>query len=262
MDRLRRIPSSKFPYFTILLMYFLTCNGEQLSSSSQSIAVNESDFTTTSYTDLVTSKLIQNNDLTNTSTVIANIKVNEYSTEATHNQNAKDNFKNESSLPVISPTNSETCIGYRKLSVQPIYSKYAQVTKCTATESKVDVAFAWAVFYENCIEDLENATELPDEIFNPCSSATHSTFVYGDLDDERLFVLQNGSLFHSNSNFTEYDVFETYCLYADEESGKTLALVCYDRLVTVSKAQGYLYAICKSVFKNRDCFNYYIYIFW
>lgn len=138
----------------------------------------------------------------------------------------------------------ETCLGEKLLPAQPIYSDYAQVTKCSANES-LAVEFVWAIFYANCIEDVGNATVLKEEIFNPCNSGTHINFVYGDLDDDSLFVLQNGSLFRSNKNQSEYDIFETYCLMADQETGKTVALVCYDGLVSVSKAQAYLYAICK-----------------
>lgn len=141
------------------------------------------------------------------------------------------------------PSIQDSCVGYQQLSVQPIYSDYAQVTKCTENDSLV-ISFAWAVFYENCVDDLGNATSLPNEIFNPCASATHNSFVYGD-DEDRLFVLQNGSLFRTNFNYTEYDVFETYCFFADKVTGQTMALVCYDGLVTVSRAQAYLYAICK-----------------
>lgn len=150
-------------------------------------------------------------------------------------------------INVSSPiAQSETCTGYNLLPVQPIYSEHARVTKCN--EKNITISFAWAIFYDNCIEDLENLTSLQNEIFNPCASGTHKSLIYGDIPDDRLVILQNGSLFRSNSTYTEYDVFDTYCLFADEETGQTLAMVCYDELVSVSRAQAYLYAICKCEF--------------
>lgn len=149
------------------------------------------------------------------------------------------------STTVIPNPIQETCDGFNRLDAQPIHSEYAQVTKCNANDSIV-ISFAWAVFYENCIEDLDNATALPEEIYNPCSSGTHKNFIYGeDPELDLLIILQNGSLFRSNPNYTEYDIFDTYCLFTNEYTGQTMAHVCYDGLVSVSKAQAYLYAICK-----------------
>lgn len=103
-----------------------------------------------------------------------------------------------------------------------------------------------AIFYADCIEDTENATTLRPLWASPCDDGVHERFVYGDLADEQLYLLQNGSLLRTSANHTEYDVFDTYCLFetSDGVGRRWLAQVCYDQMVSVSRAQAYLYAIC------------------
>lgn len=235
----------------LLLIGSLTCNGEENTTHLQLNASNlikttlSNEFTTGNHVELVTEPVFVLNMDRNSSTPKSVVNAID-----DHHQN----IANISTIQTSSSTNvspsihkQETCDGLNLLPGQPIHSEYAQVLKCTVNDS-IDVSFVWAVFYENCIEDLDNATALQHEIFNPCSSGTQTNFVYGDSSEDRLFVLQNGSLFRSNLNYTEYDVFEAYCLFTDE-NGQTMALVCQDGLVSVSKAQAYLYAICKLLFK-------------
>lgn len=89
---------------------------------------------------------------------------------------------------------------------------------------------------------------VPMEIGNPCANNESMLYNadYGDL----LYVLQNGSLLRVEANFDSYDVFTSYCLDMDRDSKLLMALVCNQTLghiFHVSKAQSYLYAICKYI---------------
>lgn len=175
--------------------------------------------------------------------------------------------------------NTDTCVGLAPLADQPVHSAFARITFCTlptaaaATAANVtdestaaaptfattptldNIPLVNAIFYADCIEDTENATALAPLWASPCDDGVHARFVYGDMADEQLYVLQNGSLLRTSGNHTEYDVFDTYCLFEVKAveggnggtRGQWLAQVCYDHVVSVSRAEAYLYAICMLV---------------
>lgn len=115
--------------------------------------------------------------------------------------------------------------------------------------------YVQATFYDGCIEATDhdgngsslNASAsalLPLLWDTPCDDGIHVSYIYEAAgNDEQLYVLQNGSLLRIGNEGTEYDVFEMYCLF-EAEPQQWVASVCYDRVVSVTRAEVYLYAIC------------------
>lgn len=159
------------------------------------------------------------------------------------------------------------CSEFKKLSneFQPKHTDFAKLKKCCPTgeiylpsgggRDKCDIAnvqFAAivieAAFFEHCIEDTEKVISLDYEIGNPCGE--HEALIYSKEYGDNLYVLQNGSLLRVDDDFTGFDIFDEYCLDMDRDTNYLTAIVCNQsnpsqHLVHVSKAQSYLYAICK-----------------
>lgn len=75
--------------------------------------------------------------------------------------------------------------------------------------------------------------------------ATHVGLEYSILDGDLLYVLQNGSLLRVNENFTEYDVFDDYCLDMDSDEGMLTAVVCFEKIDTVIfRGEAFIYSTC------------------
>lgn len=164
-------------------------------------------------------------------------------------------------------SDSGSCSEFKKLAdeFQPKYSPYAKLKKCCPNgeiylpngsgQDKCDIAnvdFApvviEAIFFDHCIEDTERNISLKYEIGNPCGE--HEALIYSIEYGDNLYVLQNGSLLRVDDDFSGFDVFDDYCLDMDRDTTFLTAVVCNQtnpsqHLVHVSKAQSYLYAICK-----------------
>lgn len=112
--------------------------------------------------------------------------------------------------------------------------------------------FVEAVFFDSCIEDNEDVIIKLEAVYgNPCIGL--EAFMYNIDEGDLLYVLQNGSLLRVDVDFEAYDVFDAYCLDMDRETKLLNAVVCnqtMSNLSHVSKAQSYLYAICKFVFRS------------
>lgn len=107
-----------------------------------------------------------------------------------------------------------------------------------------------AEFFDRCIEDMEEYLELDYAYGYPCAAGSQA-FVYSMEYGDSLYVIQNGSLLRIDENFESFDVFDDYCLDMDRESKMITAYVCnqtFGSMVHVSKAQSYVYAICRSSF--------------
>lgn len=115
---------------------------------------------------------------------------------------------------------------------------------CTKENYKFNVSVIQATFYEDCIEDSEQFVKLDYQIGNPCTRA----YEYSPLTGDILYILQNGSLLRVEENFDAYDIFDEYCLDMHDEN-TVIAIVCLPnsngKMIHVSKAQSYIYAICK-----------------
>lgn len=169
-----------------------------------------------------------------------------------------------------SSVSSGSCTDSKRLSYeyQPKYSDQAKLKKCCPRDEiylpsgggrdKCDIAnvnflpvVIEAVFYEHCIEDTEKNVTLPYEIGNPCGD--YEALIYSSDYGDNLYVLQNGSLLRVDDDFSGFDIFDEYCLDMDRDTAVLTAIVCNQtnpsqHLVHVSKAQSYLYAICKCKF--------------
>lgn len=165
---------------------------------------------------------------------------------------------------------AESCADFAApLTLQPNHTDESHLTLCGSpltvnrTNLPTNFPYVHATFYDGCIEgtlDIYNASNnaaalLPLLSDNPCDDGIHVSYVYGDSgEDEQLFVLQNGSLLRIGNAGTEYDVFDTYCLFElpaeslqlqqQQQPPLWVASVCYDRVVSVTRAEVYLYAIC------------------
>lgn len=148
---------------------------------------------------------------------------------------------------------------------QPVYSDFAKVKKCCpdgenyqqnktgnyCAKSNVtfDVKQVNAVFYELCVEDTDDPINLEIEYGNPCPNVV--SYVYSENEGDILYVIQNGSLLEIDSD--TMNVLSVYCLDM-QDSGYLQAIVCDNQthraLFHVSKAQSYLYAICKLIELN------------
>lgn len=156
------------------------------------------------------------------------------------------------------------CVNHSLLNDQPITSHGAKIKKCcpkghnlqTINDTKLEcrpstiyfnVEIIVATFYDSCIEDTEEYLELNYEYGYPCVAGTQA-FIYNQDYGDALYVIQNGSLLRIDENFDSYDVFNDYCLDMDNDSQIVTAYVCnqtFGDMVHVSKAQSYVYAICK-----------------
>lgn len=162
---------------------------------------------------------------------------------------------------------NDSCSEFKKLSneFQPKHTDFAKLKKCCPLDEmyvpsgggrdKCDIANVQfspvvieAVFFEHCIEDTEKLISLDYQFGNPCGD--HEALVYSKEYGDNLYVLQNGSLLRVDDDFTGFDIFDDYCLDMDRDNNMLTAIVCNQsnpsqHLVHVSKAQSYLYAICK-----------------
>lgn len=183
-------------------------------------------------------------------------------------------FVNNISLPTVPvqvrtelPINLyDTCgTGILPDHLQPVYSRYARIKKCCKLgenfEDKNDTHICSpenvkfepvtinAVFYDNCIEE-DGTVELDIEPGNICDGLDSMVYDLGQGD--LLYVLQNGSLLHIDSNRNEfYDVFEVYCLDMNRYTNSLQAIVCNQTIgsmIHVSKAESLIYAICMYYF--------------
>lgn len=174
------------------------------------------------------------------------------------------------SLVVTTISSKDSCSGYNKLEdeLQPKYSDFAKIKKCCplgqnyhqsggdrdkcdTTNVQFEAFVIEAVFYEHCIEDTEKPIKLDFKFGNPCGE--HEALTYSKAYNDKLYVLQNGSLLRIGDDDEPFDIFEEYCLDMDRDYGYLTAIVCNQSLSTqhlvhVSKAQSYLYAICKYLF--------------
>lgn len=187
-----------------------------------------------------------------------------------NNQNLTNNVSQSVSvasaaLPAQLP---DTCAGHNRLheSLQPKRTPYAKLRKCCEPgqsyqnndgtnycypeTTPFNATIIEAIFYENCIEDVETNIELRMEYGNPCDQ--QEAFLYNINYGDLLYVLQNGSLLRVDDTFDSYDVFDSYCLDMDRDTDKITAIVCNQTMMSgnVSKAQSYLYAICKCALCN------------
>lgn len=105
-----------------------------------------------------------------------------------------------------------------------------------------------ASFYENCIVDKETSIHLNYSIGYDCDPNSNEknqwTLLYGSLYGDILYVLQNGSLLRVDEGYSDYDVFNNYCLDMDRESGELVAKVCISGPKEVFRAEAYLYSTC------------------
>lgn len=140
----------------------------------------------------------------------------------------------------------------------PMGQSYEQTDngkKCTPDNSTVfSISAINATFYENCIEDNEFPANLEYRITNACNSDETDTdsmnlmILYTESKDDRLYVLQNGSLLTLTIN-KYYDVYDSYCLDIDRNDSFLYAIVCARKPELNSKnrvlhAEAYLYSTC------------------
>lgn len=177
---------------------------------------------------------------------------------------------NKPNRAITRPPADANCFGHARLVHQPVYSGYDKLKKCCpegfnyqgkdkCVPENVPFAatFVDAVFFDSCIEDNEyNIIKLETGYGNPCVGL--EAFMYNIDEGDMLYVLQNGSLLRIDVNFEAYDVFDAYCLDMDRETKLLNAVVCnqtMDNFAHVSKAQSYLYAICKYLAFNQLSLN-------
>lgn len=206
---------------------------------------------------IITTLAIQTSEL-----VLTIPPVNTNATTSTTSQpTTLENVMKPNKGPAITrPPPDANCFGHARLDVQPTYSDYAKMKKCCpegqnyqgkdkcVPENVPFVAtFVDAVFFDSCIEDNEDSSIKLETVYvNPCVGL--EAFMYNIDEGDMLYVLQNGSLLRVDVNFEAYDVFDAYCLDMDRETKLLNAVVCNQTMNNyshVSKAQSYLYAICK-----------------
>lgn len=167
-------------------------------------------------------------------------------------------------IPVTEDGSFTSCINHTVLDTtqQPTTSPTAKLKKCcplgmnyrtingTHVCAEENVPFTVptisVTFYDDCIEDMEQEVNLDYEIGFPCPGS--EAFIYNQNYGDNLYVIQSGALLRIDEDFESYDVFNAYCLDMDRETKQITAMVCNQtngRMVHVSKAQSYIYAICK-----------------
>lgn len=146
------------------------------------------------------------------------------------------------------------------------------IAYCGAGDVEFQAPSIEAIFYEHCIEDTERKINLSYEFGNTCTDRSiagnslaalseENAYIYSKNYGDLLYVLQNGSLLRVDVNFTAYDIFDHYCLDMDQNDKVLTAIVCGRKFSTgrISKAEVYLYAICKYLF-FRACGKFFIFI--
>lgn len=169
-------------------------------------------------------------------------------------------------VPLSAQNSYANCANHSRLPDQPVTSECAKISKCcpkgqnyrTVNDTKhecntenvyFNVEVIVAEFFDRCIEDMEEYLELDYAYGYPCAAGSQA-FVYSMEYGDSLYVIQNGSLLRIDENFESFDVFDDYCLDMDRESKMITAYVCnqtFGSMVHVSKAQSYVYAICRSL---------------
>lgn len=247
-------------------------------SSQQEIAINSTVSILSSSITIAPSTLVQNystnSETSKTISSIRNEPVHNTTTTrvsssaTTPNSTTVTEIPHKSIIVTTDSTSSKTsdCSNYEKLDhdFQPKHSDFAKMKKCCPlnenyqpsgrARDKCDIAnvkfeavVIEAVFFDHCIQDTENVISLDYEIGNPCGD--HEALIYSKEYNDNLYVLQNGSLLIVNGINEGLDVFDEYCLDMDRDTNYLTAIVCNQsqsqHMVHVSKAQSYLYAICK-----------------
>lgn len=264
-----------------LIFIFITrISSQQETAINSTTTVMPSSVAITPSTASTVVQSYSTNSETNQTSSVKNEQVNDttssiVTTTLSNNNVTVTETPNNSSVVIAttisSDSSKDSCSGFKKLpdELQPKYSDMAKIKKCCPLDQSyhpgtdggrdqcktANVTFKAevvdAVFYENCIEDTEKVISLSLDIINPCGE--YEALIYSKEYNDKLYVLQNGSLLRVGEDDEPYEVFDEYCLDMDRDSKFLTAIVCNQslssqHLIHVSKAQSYLYAICKYEF--------------
>uniref|UniRef100_A0A182MQU0 G-protein coupled receptors family 2 profile 2 domain-containing protein n=1 Tax=Anopheles culicifacies TaxID=139723 RepID=A0A182MQU0_9DIPT len=126
---------------------------------------------------------------------------------------------------------------------ESLISEHSKYVSCQKNPARLNLPQAIvALFYEDCIEDLEEHIHLGVRYGNPCPSEG-GLVSFGQRSNDSLYIIQNGSLLVVYG-INDYGVYDTYCLDYDRSDGTLVGYVCPSEVrVMMDLVQGQLFLL-------------------